>query len=108
MEFSVLQQRAIAIRERYALLEQARYGSAWTPSELMLGFAGDLGDLAKLVLAASGRRAIPGAEQKLAHELADCLWSVIVLAHLHGVDLEREFLDTMNTLERHINKNLQD
>jgi NTP pyrophosphatase (non-canonical NTP hydrolase) len=107
MEFDDLQQRAVAIRERYALLERARYGSAWTREEVLLGFAGDVGDLAKLALACEGRRTIAGAEPKLAHELADCLWSVLVLAHLYGVDLEREFFDTMNTLERHIDKNLQ-
>lgn len=107
MEFDALRQRAVAIRQRYAELERARYGSAWTPAEVMLGFAGDVGDLAKLVLAAGGRRTIAGAEQQLAHELADCLWSVIVLAHLHGIDLEREFFETMNVLERHIGESLQ-
>lgn len=28
----------------------------------------------------------------------------MVLAQLHGVDLERTFLDTMNELERHIDR----
>lgn len=59
MEFSALMQRALEIRERYAALEQARDGTHWTSEEIMLGFAGDVGDLAKLVLAASGRRSIP-------------------------------------------------
>ncbi len=65
-----------------------------------------IGDLVKLVLAQSGRRTIPDAESKLAHELADCLWSIIVLADAHGVDLEQAFLQTMDDLENHIKKNL--
>lgn len=53
-------------------------------------------------MAASGRRVIPDAEQKLAHELSDCLWSVIVLANAHGIDLEQTFLHTMDDLEQWI------
>ncbi len=103
MEFSNLIQRALIIRARYEELEQKRYGAAWTSEELALGFVGDMGDLVKLVMAQSGRRSIPDADSKLAHELADCLWPVIVLAHVHHIDLEQAFLKTMNELEEHIN-----
>jgi NTP pyrophosphatase (non-canonical NTP hydrolase) len=102
MEFQGIQQRALAIRARYAAYERATYGRAWSREEIALGFVGDVGDLAKLALAREGRRAIPDAEAKLAHELADCLWSVIVLAEAHGVDLERAFLATMDELERRL------
>jgi NTP pyrophosphatase (non-canonical NTP hydrolase) len=104
MEFSDLIQRALVIRARYAELEQKRYGSAWTNEELALGFVGDVGDLVKLVMAQNGRRNIPDADSKLAHELADCLWSVIVLAHVHNIDLQEAFVQTMNELEEHINR----
>ena len=56
--------------------------------EIALGFVGDAGDLAKLVIAENGKCNIANSREKLEHELADCLWSVIVLAHIHGVDLE--------------------
>ena len=36
-------------------------------------------------MAASGVRDIPDARRKLEHELADCLWSVLVLADAYGV-----------------------
>jgi NTP pyrophosphatase (non-canonical NTP hydrolase) len=39
---------------------------------------------------------------KLGHELADCLWSVLVLSDLYGIDLEEAFLHTMDDLERQI------
>nr|WP_255645756.1 hypothetical protein [Actinoplanes polyasparticus] len=52
---------------------------------------GDVGDLAKLVMAVDGRREIPDARARLGHELADCLWSVLVLADRYGVDLAVEF-----------------
>jgi NTP pyrophosphatase (non-canonical NTP hydrolase) len=102
MDLRDLTRRAMEIRQQYAALERATYGRAWTDEEIALGFVGDVGDLMKLVLAHNGVRAIPDAEDKLAHELADCLWSVLVLAQLHDVDLERAFLRTMDELERHI------
>ena len=102
MEFRNLVERAMDIRQRYAELEQVKHGRAWTKEEIAMGFVGDVGDLAKLVMAHSGVRDIPDAEAKLAHELADCLWSILVLAHLYDVDLEHEFLQTMDKLESHI------
>jgi NTP pyrophosphatase (non-canonical NTP hydrolase) len=90
------------VRRRYAELEQARYGRSWTAEEVALGFVGDVGDLAKLVLAEAGVRRIPDHREKLAHELADCLWSVLVLARLYGIDLERAFLSTLQDLETHL------
>lgn len=104
MEFSELIQRAVKVRAQYAELEQKLYGTAWTQEELALGFVGDVGDLAKLVMAQNGRRNIPDADSKLAHELADCLWSVIVLAHVHEIDLEQAFLKTMSELEERISQ----
>jgi NTP pyrophosphatase (non-canonical NTP hydrolase) len=102
MEFRTLVERAVAIRQRYAELERKRYGRSWTNEEIALGFVGDVGDLAKLVMTMEGVRSIPDARQQLTHELADCLWSLLVLSHLYDVDLERAFLQTMDQLERHI------
>ena len=107
MEFGDMIRRAIEVRKQYAVLEQATYGRAWTREEVALGFVGDVGDLMKLVLAKGGVRAIPNAEQKLAHELADCLWSLLVLSQMYGIDLERVFCQNMDDLEQHIASQLQ-
>jgi NTP pyrophosphatase (non-canonical NTP hydrolase) len=69
----------------------------------MQGFVVDVGDLMNLVMAKAGARRVDDADAKLAHELSDCLWSVLVLANLYGVDLEREFLATMTEIERKLN-----
>ena len=99
MTFEELSERAMRVRSRYAAVEQQRYGRSWNVEEVALGFVGDVGDLAKLVLAQAGVRGIPDHRQKLGHELADCLWSVLVLARLCDVDLERAFAATMDQLE---------
>jgi NTP pyrophosphatase (non-canonical NTP hydrolase) len=63
---------------------------------------GDVGDLAKLVIAENGRRKIENCHEKLRHELSDCLWSLIVLVEMHDIDLEQSIIDTMEKLESHL------
>jgi NTP pyrophosphatase (non-canonical NTP hydrolase) len=53
-------------------------------------------------VAENGRREIENSKEKLEHEISDCLWSLIVLAHLHHIDVEKTFLKTMDELERHL------
>ncbi len=102
MEFQEIIDRAMDIRRLYEQKEKQLYGSAWTSEEIALGFVGDVGDLTKLIVAENGRRNILNNRAKLEHELADCLWSVIVLSNLHGVDIENSFMDTMDELEKHL------
>lgn len=106
MEFKQLLARAASVRAQYAALETARYGRSWSRAELALGFVGDVGDLAKLLVAAEGMRAMPGARERLEHELADCLWSIMVLAQAHDVDLEAAFTAMCAELETHIAQQL--
>ena len=102
MDFSQLVEKALSVRKLYEEKERILFGAPWTSEEIALGFVGDVGDLAKLVVAENGRRNIPDSKNKLGHELADCFWSVIVLAHLHNIDLEKAFLQTMSELENHL------
>jgi len=99
MELSQLSDRAVQIRQGFATVEQSRTGRTWTREEIMQGFVGDVGDLMKLVMAKAGARRVDDVDAKLAHELSDCLWSVLVLAKLYDVDLEKEFLATMSVIE---------
>jgi NTP pyrophosphatase (non-canonical NTP hydrolase) len=102
MDLTEMQERARAVRARYADVERASYGRSWTTEELMLGFLGDVGDLAKLVQGKAGVRPREDLDEALAHELADCLWSVLTLADAYGVDLEAAFVSTMDGLDVHL------
>lgn len=102
MEFHDLIERALKVRAEYAKLEQARYGRLWEMDEIALGFMGDVGNLAKLVIAKNGVRDISDTDAKLAHELSDCLWSIIVLAHHYDIDLETSFFETMDEISQQI------
>ncbi|MDT0343151.1 MazG nucleotide pyrophosphohydrolase domain-containing protein [Streptomyces litchfieldiae] len=99
MDLDALTERAQRVHDLYDELNLRERGRVWTREEFMLGFVGDVGDLAKLVMAEEGARDMPGGRAALEHELADCLWSVLILAHRYGVDLEAAFVRTMDELE---------
>lgn len=97
-----MQERARSVRARYAQVERGRYGRSWDEREIALGLVGDVGDLAKLVQGKAGVRPRPDLDEALAHELADCLWSVLTLADAYDVDLSAAFSRTMDEIERHL------
>lgn len=106
MEFSDLETSALQLNDLYEQLEIKRWGRTWTTAELALGFVGDVGDLAKLVQANAGIRDIDDCKAKLGHELADCLWSIIVLANKCGIDLEAEFARNTRELAKYVSGEL--
>ena len=105
MEFKDVQKRALEIREHYHKLEEEKLGRPWTREEVMQGLVGDVGDLMRFTMAKAGIREIDDIDSKIAHELSDCLWSIMVLAKKYDVDLEKEFLTTMDELEDRVVKN---
>jgi NTP pyrophosphatase (non-canonical NTP hydrolase) len=104
VDFSEMQAQARGVRAQYADVEIATYGRAWTSEEIMLGFLGDVGDLAKLVQGKEGVRPRDDLDAALAHELADCLWSILTLADAYDVDLEAAFGVTMRSLSESLAK----
>lgn len=98
VDFDELTEMARGVRAKYAAMETARYGRSWSREEIMLGFLGDVGDLAKLVQGKEGVRPRGDLDDAFAHELADCLWCVVTLADSYGVDLQSAFVSTMAEL----------
>ncbi len=98
--------RALQVRDKYKKLNQ-KNGTEWYGEDYMAGFVGDVGDLSKLIMAKRGLRGDTDdntINDKLAHELSDCLWSVCVLADMYGIDLEQEFYKNMNDLDNGLSK----
>ena len=106
MDFKQISQKDIEIRNKYSELEKKKYGKEWTREQIAQGFVGDVGDLMKLVMAKQRVRDIENVDEKISHELADCLWCVLVLANKYGVDLETSFMKTMTELETRISSEL--
>lgn len=103
MTFDELSQRAVEVRKKYDELN-AKRGAIWNEQNLMSGFVGDVGDLSKIIMAKHGLRGMDDIDAKLAHELSDCLWSVLVLADKYDIDLATEFTKTMDSLDQRIAK----
>lgn len=103
MDFKELQSRALGIFRRYGQLNRKKGLKVWERQDLVSGFVGDVGALMKYTMAADGLRHIDGHADKLEHELADCLWSLLVISKKYDVDLEAAFLKVM---DEQINKGL--
>ncbi|MER7055967.1 MazG nucleotide pyrophosphohydrolase domain-containing protein [Streptomyces sp. NPDC000351] len=107
MGLDELRWRALRTHDLYDELNMRERGRVWTREEFIPGYMADVGDLAKLILAEEGARAVrPDSQAALEHELADCLWSVLILAHRYGIDLESAFVRTMRDLEKTISARL--
>ena len=90
------------LRRQYEVKEKQLYGSPLTGEDIAQGFAGDVNNLVKLVMAEHGKREIANSKEKLEAQLAHCLWSVIVLARMQDIDLEQSFMEAMDRLENHL------
>ena len=101
MEFQAITQKAKRIKKKYAEQNKKLGRKRWQTTDYYQGFVGDVGDLGKLIMAKNNLRHYKNSNKKLAHELADCLWSILVLADELGIDLEKEFLKAkLSTLEK--------
>jgi NTP pyrophosphatase (non-canonical NTP hydrolase) len=89
-----LQQRAMEIKRRYD--EKSHDSKPWDALKLAKGFKGDVEELIELL------EAKKLDQRKLNHEMADCFWSVLVLARKLDVDIERAFWTTMLELDNRL------
>ena len=104
MEFSEISKKALEVREKYSDLEKRKYGREWTREEIFQGFVGDVGSLAKSIMVEAKIRQTKSDDNEIDHHLADCFWSIIVLADKYNIDLEKSFDDTMSELESKISE----
>ena len=102
MDIQKIIRRAMDLRRQYEMRETDLYGSPSTSTDIAEAFAGDVNNLMKLIEAVQGQREIANSRDKLEAQLAHCLWSVVVLAQMHSVDLETSFMEAMDRLEAHL------
>jgi NTP pyrophosphatase (non-canonical NTP hydrolase) len=78
--------QSIEAKKAYASFEKNKYGREWNEEEIYTGLVSDIGDLGRLVLAKGGVEMIPDLEDKLKHELGECLWGIAVLAGKYNIE----------------------
>jgi hypothetical protein len=99
-----LLQRAEEIRLKYEELNAKSGRDAWRIRDYAMGFVGDVGDLQKLVMAKENLREIDDVDAKLANELAECLWAILVISKYYGIDLEKEFDNKISDIQKKVEK----
>jgi len=97
-DVKILERKALEIRRRYDQLNKSRDGQSWDALKLANGFKKDVDDLVEII------EKNPLNRKKLNHEIADCLWSVLVIARKLDVDIEKAFWDTMSELDLRFDK----
>jgi len=102
MDLQKIIHRAMDLRRQYERKETELYGTPSTSLEISQGFAGDVNNLVKLVMSEHGQHRIANSKEKLEAQLAHCLWSVVVLAEMHKVDIATAFMEAMDRLEAHL------
>lgn len=108
-DFASLFAMALQVRDHYSELQIKDNQPEWTVTDRMSGYVGDVGALSKLIMAKQGlRRGPENLDQEIAHELADNLWSILVLADELSVDLESAYLNVMDELHDRIERQKQD
>ena len=104
-KFSDLTAQATAVRDHYNELQRVDGNKIWNAQDRVTGFVGDVGDLSKLVMAKHGlRRGPDNIDDALAHELSDCLWSIMVIADELNINLEQAFTKAMTEVHTRIEK----
>jgi len=102
MKFKEIIRKAKEIKKTYQKHNKKSGHKKWTAIEYTQGLIGDVGDLTKLIMAKNKYRAGENIDKKLAHEISDCLWSIIVIADELNINLEKVFFSTMKDLEKKI------
>lgn len=99
MEYKQLEKLAFEVSDLYDALNKKDGHNTWTYREYLEGLMGDLGDLHKLLMAKRKYRHIEGdVDEKIEHELADCLWAIMLIAKGLDIDLESAFITNVSTL----------
>ena len=104
MNIDDLTEKALHIRGLYKEFEKKKAYRPWTAEEVYQGLMSDVGDLGRLVLAKEGFREVPTLDESLKHELSEILWATLVLSEHYKIDLTREFLAEMDSLEKKISE----
>jgi len=99
MNIEQLTEKVLKIKKLYSEYEIKKSYKPWTVEETIVGLASDVGDLGRLVLAKEGFREMPDLDKNIEHELAELLYTTLLLSSHYRIDLERAFLDETTRLE---------
>jgi NTP pyrophosphatase (non-canonical NTP hydrolase) len=99
MDLQELIKKADQLKDKYNKEHKEKGEPEWGVTEYTQGFVGDVGKLMKLIMAKQDFYNYENLDNKIKHELADCLYSVFVIASELNINLEKSFIETMDELK---------
>lgn len=100
MTFDEMISRSIKIKKLYASKNAADGHKNWTAGDYLAGMMKDMGDLSKLIMVKENLRSMDGdIDAKLAHEIGDCFWSLVVIADELSIDPKVAFASMLREVE---------
>jgi NTP pyrophosphatase (non-canonical NTP hydrolase) len=105
MEFKEIIKETKKIKRKYERLAINNNEDPWNAKDYIRGFVGDVGDLSKYISLKYSKRKIKDIDNKIKHELADCMWSIIAIADEVGINLEREYKINLEYIDQRLKEN---
>ncbi len=99
MQLQELIKKANQLKDKYNSVHKENGEPQWGVTEYTQRFVGDVGKLMKLIMAKQDFYNYENLDDKIKHELADCLYSIMVIASELNIDLEKSFMETMDELK---------
>jgi NTP pyrophosphatase (non-canonical NTP hydrolase) len=100
MNLADLQKLGADVDDAYASLGKEKGYKERTPYAYCGFLATDLGELTEFVMAKENYRDGEDLDRKIAHELSDCLWAVLMLARHLDVNMEEAYVHTMEEIKK--------
>lgn len=110
MDLAKIRKMSRTLKSAYDQMDRKKGKEIWTARDYADGLAGDTGDFIKILLNYS-KNPTRDRKKQLHHELADCLWSILMLAEELDIDIEKELMINMGYMKQkyyelsNINKN---
>jgi len=100
MDFKALAKKVREIKTSYEDYAKEHKKKIWSTNDYIRGLVGDVGDLVKRITVYEDDRTDADVKNEVRHELADCLWSLMIIAQELEIDLEKEFLVNVEYIEQ--------
>ncbi len=100
--------KALRVKDLYTKLNIKENRNVWGYREHTEALVSDSADLMKLIMIKDNLRSAKtdDNDSAIAHELADCLWSIIAISKELNIDLETIFNESMDKLEKRVSDSL--
>lgn len=104
MDIDSMIKEGLRIRDKYDDWAKKNNVREWGLLERTTGLVTDVGELTEYVMVHMGYRSGESNQEKLKHEICDCIWALICIADYVNVDIKNEFSNLIKELDARLDK----